>query len=562
MYIKKLLLQETYPEVKSIREVLFKLGTNFIVDAGKYKEKGNGVGKTTALKLIDVCLGAKDKKYIYTDYEMDSENIDLKNYIHESKIQVIIELVDKWEDEDAIHKELKVDLFKGGKKYINGEKYKEADYWCELNKAIFNNYQNVPTFRQLIGMFVRINQKFDNNKFLKYLDSHTNAAIYENIYSYLFDLHSQDISTEILRLKGEIKEKEDDIQHLKKINRFKYVDVIKQKIGVLDKEIKELSEDLAVLIDTTKFKENEQKINEIKLTYSKINDLIDESMFKKKRSLSILESAKKESEESIDTSLLEKLYEETTKNFGKLGKTFTELVNFNKQLVQNKISYFEKQVIKWSSKIQVLEEKRESLFKEHKSVIMLIEDNKINEYTDIQDKLGNAREDLGRNKQIITVYNELNKELSSTQTNLNTLLDSLEKKEDSLSLFNRKFSEYSKMTNGEGYILFHKEKGFPLAIEDIEKGLSTGAKKSVIAAFDLAYQAFAVEIGKKVPKFIVHDVIETLDRIALESIVTIANDVQCQYIAAVLNEKIANHHSIKNEDIILTLSESERMFKM
>ncbi|MBC2174229.1 DUF2326 domain-containing protein [Listeria booriae] len=562
MYIKKLLLQETYPEVRLIREVVFKLGTNFIVDAGKDREKGNGVGKTTALKLIDVCLGAKDKKYIYTDYEMDSENIDLKDYIHESKIQVALELVDKWEDDDAIHRELKVDLFKGGKKYIDGVKYKESDYWYELNKAIFKNDQNVPTFRQLIGMFVRINQKFDNNKFLKYLDSHVNAAKYENIYSYLFDLQSQDMSAEILGLKDEIKEKQDDIQHLKKINRFKYVDVINQKIGILEKEIKELSEDLAVLIDTTKFKENEQKINEIKLTYSKINDLLDESMFKKKRSVSILEGAKKESKESVDTSLLEKLYEETTQNFDKLEKTFIELVNFNEQLVQNKISYFKKQVSKWSIKINVLEEERENLFKEHKNVIMLIEENKIDEYTDIQERLGNAREDLGRNKQIITVYNELNNQLSSTQEKLDTLLDSLEKQEDSLSIFNQKFSAYSKMTNGEGYVLYHKEKGFPLAIEDIEKGLSTGTKKSVIAAFDLAYQAFAVEIGKMTPKFIVHDVIETLDRIALESIVTIANDVQCQYIASVLKEKISNHPSIKNEDIILTLSESERMFKM
>jgi uncharacterized protein YydD (DUF2326 family) len=54
-----------------IRNILFHTGINLIVDDTPFisgKETGNNVGKTTVLKLVDFCLGAKAKG-IYSDYE-------------------------------------------------------------------------------------------------------------------------------------------------------------------------------------------------------------------------------------------------------------------------------------------------------------------------------------------------------------------------------------------------------------------------------------------------------------------------------------------------------------
>ncbi|GAA3622110.1 hypothetical protein [Secundilactobacillus similis] len=61
MKLNKLQLLKTAPSLEVIRTVDFHDGMNFIVDAGSSQEKGNGVGKTTFLKLIDLCLGAKEK---------------------------------------------------------------------------------------------------------------------------------------------------------------------------------------------------------------------------------------------------------------------------------------------------------------------------------------------------------------------------------------------------------------------------------------------------------------------------------------------------------------------
>ncbi len=134
-------------------------------------------------------------------------------------------------------------------------------------------------------------------------------------------------------------------------------------------------------------------------------------------------------------------------------------------------------------------------------------------------------------------------------------------KEDSLSIFNKYFSKYSEKTNGEPFMLYSTEEGFLFGIDNVKRGLSTGTRKSIIAAFDLAYQQFAKQLDKKVPNFIVHDVIETLDKVSLTAIINIVNSVECQYIVAVLKEKIQGHDLIQESNIIVTLSENNRPFK-
>ena len=44
-----------------IREIQFRMGINLIVDESEGKITGNGVGKTTVLKLIDFCFSNRRK---------------------------------------------------------------------------------------------------------------------------------------------------------------------------------------------------------------------------------------------------------------------------------------------------------------------------------------------------------------------------------------------------------------------------------------------------------------------------------------------------------------------
>jgi len=560
VFIKCLTIKEKIPVEKIIREIPFTKGMNFIVDEGKNQEKGNSVGKTTILKLIDLCLGAKVKKFVYYDDETKQTNEKLKTYIIKNKINVELTVVDSFDKQNSTEYILSVDLYPRGKRYINGVEKNQNEYWQQLNVIFFSNLANSPTFRQLINMFVRIDQRADNNKFLKFLDR-TNGATYENIYSYLFELQDQEISNYILELRKEVTEKNKEIKNFMSINNFKSVDSINQKINLLEASIDELNNQMGILVDSRKFKENEEKISEIKIEYANYKDQIDGMLFKRKRITEILTDAEQEIKNGIDVGVLRNLYNTTQEAMGELHKEFGDLVKFNDELVHNKIKYFNSQLEKIDEKIAFLEESKNQLFENHRNVIMLIEENKIDQYTLLQNELAEYNEELGSNKSIRSTYNLLDNRVAELQKKLEETENEADVKEDALTLFNKYFSQYSEKTNGEPFMLYRTEEGFPFGIDHVKKGLSTGTRKSIIAAFDLAYQQLAKELGKKVPNFIVHDVIETIDQVALNAIINIVNSIECQYIVAVLKEKIRDNGLIQSSNIIVTLSENDRPFR-
>lgn len=561
MFIKRLTIKETIHAQEIIREIPFTMGMNFIVDAGKDQEKGNSVGKTTILKLIDICLGAKDRKFIYYDDETKQTNERLKNYIIDNKVNVDLMVVESFNEEDSNEQHiLSVDLYPRGKRYINGIEVNQNEYWKQLNEIFFSNFANYPTFRQLINMFVRIDQRTDNNKFLKFLER-TNDATYENIYSYLFEMQDQVVSNHILELRREIAEKNKEIKNFMSINNFKSIDSVNQKVILLESTIDDLNNQMNILVNSRKFKENEEKISEIKIKYADYNDRIDELLFKRKRITDILTDAKQEIKNTIDKEVLRNLYNETLEAMGELHKEFEDLVKFNDELMNNKIRYFNSQLEKIEEKIVSLEENKNRLFEKHKNVIMLIEENKIDEYTSLQNKLAEYNEELGSNKNIRSIYYHLESRVAELDEELEKIEAGAAVKEDSLSIFNKYFSQYSEKTNGEPFMLYNTEKGFPFGIDYVKRGLSTGTRKSIIAAFDLAYQQLAKDLGKKVPNFIVHDVIETIDQVALKAIINIVNSIECQYIVAVLKEKIQDNDLIQESNIVVTLSENDRPFR-
>ena len=155
MRIKKLIVRKTKPSEEIIREVVFnEKGLNLIVDntSEDVIESGNSVGKSTAIKIIDLCLGAKSVRELYYDSDTKSENVKVREFLKTYKVQA--ELILSNESEKKLYS-IKRDLFKNGKKYIADEPYTESEFWAELKKIIFGLEEPRPTFRQLIPKFIR-----------------------------------------------------------------------------------------------------------------------------------------------------------------------------------------------------------------------------------------------------------------------------------------------------------------------------------------------------------------------------------------------------------------------
>lgn len=560
MYIRRLTLKETSPSEKIIREINFKLGLNLIVDAGKNQEKSNSVGKTTILKLIDIALGARERKYIYFNEETKKSNEKLKNYIIDSKVQVVLEVAKSFTDCTDCQ-ELAVDLFPNRKRYINGGSVSISDYTRHLNFIFFSNSQDKPTFRQLIKMFVRIDQKADNDKFLKFL-TRTSDKVYNNVYSYLFNLQEQELANDILAYKEKIGEKEKELKNYMKSSNFDSIDIITQKINLLEKRVEYINYQIDILIDSQKFKENENKISEIRIEYAQIKDNLDKLYFQKERIKDIIERTEIDRNNLVSEEILETLYKEVSCLTDKLDKEFKDLIKFNTELVENKLNYFNYQLEKKECQIKQLEINKNRLFSSYKNITMLVEDNKIEEYTVLKNDLANYLEELGKNKNISETYCFLLKSLHRLKEELRTLEESSESSYEMISIFNEFFSDFSRKTNGQSFMLYKTDGAFPFGINHVNGVLSTGTRKSIITAFDLAYQKFAKKINKNVPNFVIHDVIETIDYQAFKAIADIVSGIECQYIVAVLKEKISGKEFIHGDNILVELSENEKPFNI
>jgi len=561
MYIKRLAIYESYPIDKLVREVTFKEGVNFIVDTKNKKgQRGNGVGKTTTLKLIDICLGSQEKKYIYTDAELDVENVELKDYINNSKVFAELTVCESLTDRDAVCDVLRVDLYSNGRRYINDQQHPLKEYQGQLARIFFNNRNDKPSFRELIGMFVRLDQKSDNDRFLHYLSDFTANIEYENVYNYLFRLSDEAVSEAVRALKERAKLLMSDRKKLLKINGISSINIVDQKVVEIDKVIDGVKKKLDVLIDAESMKANEESISEAKNKYLEITNQIDKYEFRSQRVQEIISSSKRDSLKKVDRSVLKNLYDETKGYFKELNKTFDQLIQFNEQIIINKIAYFDNQLEEINKRLSLLEQQREGLFEHYKDVVVLIKDNNIAQYAQLQSELEETLKEKGSLENILENYKRLTKSHELAEEELGKMTADGVDPAANISIYNDYFTSYTQLINHESYLLYLTDKDFPIGISNVKSGFSTGTKKSVIAAFDLAYQSYAQKQGIQSPRFIVHDVIETMDEVGLSNTVKIANKIKCQYIAAVLNDKLHGVENVTEVDKRLLLSDDNKLF--
>lgn len=134
-----------------------------------------------------------------------------------------------------------------------------------------------------------------------------------------------------------------------------------------------------------------------------------------------------------------------------------------------------------------------------------------------------------------------------------------------MTSFNGFFTPLAQRINNEKPILVYSSdtSEFPVSITEIS-GSSTGTRKSLIAAFDFAYQQFAKANCISVPHFVVHDVVENVEGEDLNAVIEAANELDAQYVVAVLKEKLDSSNIPENEQCelqIIRLSDDDKLFE-
>lgn len=558
MLIESLSIIKEIPQFEVIRNVKFNLnGLNLIVD--KPNASGNGIGKTTFLRLIDIAMGATEISSLYKDKEQSSENKELKNFIENSKVFIKMILFNPNLKENI---ELEVDLFTNGGRRINGHKANYNEYTSYLNQIIFNNKNKKPSFRKLIGKFVRIKMDGDNDKFLKFASPYTKDDEYQNIYDFLFKFQNENISEEILNLRKRVKELDKEFKTIKANFSYDSVEQINTALSSINNTLNELKRKQKNYISNDIILD-ENKIIANRNYYANLNSEIEKLEFDINIIHSNISDLEKE-DNNIDLGTLKEFYDEVNEQISNMSISFEKLIVFNEKLKNNKLQTNKKILANRLEQLEEIQLQKIRFYEQNKEAMFLIESGTVSDYLENQSRILEYENKKGKTEEAERIYSQYEDELSITKQKLEKAENSLDSSniEDKIENFNKIFGDFSIRTLGSSYYLYTTKEKFPLKISNTIGPISTGNKKTAIAAFDMSYFQFAKENNIDCPNFIVHDVLENIDKNDLDNTLKLAKEIGCQYIIAMLKEKADNQKEISEDDIILTLSEDDKLFRV
>lgn len=543
MKIKKLIVRKTKPSEEVIREIQFnEKGLNLIIDdtPESLRESGNSVGKSTAIKIIDLCLGARSVRELYYDSDTRSENVVVKDFLDEFKIQAELILI----DENKRGCSIKRDLFPRGKKYIFNEPYSKQDFLDELKKIIFDLKEPRPTFRQLIPKFVRVENTAEE-RMIKFLPIMTGSDVYDTIYCFLFQIYCD----ELLSKKGEITERlsecQKTIQTLEKSKSISSLSVLKQSLEIINSDLKDLYDKRNKLSYMDEYREELDSKRKLTLRINDLQEKMELVEFEIANiENSIVSLAKEKSE--INIQILQAVYQEAKSYIPTLQKNFEDMVSFHNSMIQNRIDFIQKPLNvkkelleQYSSQLATILEQKEKITIEALDEGLLDELNMLNrKIEDLSLKKGEIKQSIQLLEEQEAVRQDLNKELLVIQNQMEN--DGIDEK---IKKFNQFFSDYCDKLYGEKYLLAYnenwkEEKKFPVSIASLGGKVGTGKKKAVIVAFDLAYMQYSIEMGIKVPQFVIHDKMENTHINQIKTIFEICEGIDGQYIIPILRERI------------------------
>jgi uncharacterized protein YydD (DUF2326 family) len=568
MKIDRLIVRETSPQYKIIRDIKFNTkGLNLILDeTNNVKQNtGNSVGKTTVIKIIDLCLGANSVSILYKDKDTKAENNAIKNYL--SKYCVEAELLLSNESD---HYNIVRALYNKGKRYIDEIEYKESEFNSKLKELLFNSTDKFPTLRQLIPRFIRIeNQQLEN--MIKFIPMASNDDI-EMIHLFLLNIDAKKILNDKNLASRELKSAQKEYEILLKAENSPNLSFLEEKIKLIDDQIKQLTEQRKKIDYIQSYKEELENRDSIlsKIDQNNISiSSIDFDVELNKKSLSDLE----QEVTSIDVMQIKELYNEVKAFIPNLHKTYEDVLSFHVSMIRNKIDFVKNNITELEKQRSSLEEQRDSLIKQKQNIsIELIDSGLLNDLNSLNTQIDELNFEKGIAFNTIDKLKIAEKSISDWLSKYNSAEEDLKKMDsnisDTISLFNKFFSLYSEKLYNEKYLFTYNSKWksmkeSPFNVNTIEGNPGTGKKHAQIVAFDLAYLKLLENMNTNFPQFIIHDKLENTHINQLTTIFELCSDINGQFIVPILKERIEKiDNKLLEKATIITLSQESKFFKI
>lgn len=565
MFLKRLIIEN---KTGVIRDIPFKKGINLIVDETPENQTqqttGNNVGKTTVLRLIDYCLGAKGEN-IYRDTEFSNQpNTTIQNFLIDTEVLITLELIEDIEDENSEKIVIQRNFLDRKKKIlkINNVDILAKDFDFELKKAIYKTEVDKPTFRQIISKNIRIDKDRMNN-IVKVLGKFVSNEVYEALFLFWLGINTD--RAEDKRNLTDKRKREKAFR--KRLEKEGELSLIEQKLAFHNDKIKELEEQRKNFNLNENYNEDIEKLNPVKYNLNRTSLRISQLEMRKDL---IFESKIDLEQEytNINTSQIEDLYKRANALIPNIQVTFEETLKFHNDLISEKLEYITKELPELEEKLQSLRVDLNKLRnQEYELTNKIQKTGVIEDLEKIVAELNKQFESKGNLEEQKRLWEVSNEKLERIEDRLDMINKDITSNDDLIkrrvTLFNRYFTKMSEELYDENYILtsIKKEVGYDLIVTNIEGNPSTGKKKGQIAAFDFAYIQFADYLDIRCLHFILHDQLENIHDNQLNTLIDVANGLNCQYIVPILRDKIPENTNIDLYQV-LSLSQNNKLFQL
>jgi uncharacterized protein YydD (DUF2326 family) len=565
MHLHKLLV---FKNGKLLREIEFKKGLNLILNsASSSAASGNSVGKSTPSRLLDYIFLSSGED-IYTEPEFGKKIPDVVDFI--SNNQILVELNFKGFDKnDYKVGRVLTTTPKDSEYFIDGKSVEKSKYSDLVGAQIFGQTFDKPSIRNLSHKFIR-NTNDKMQKTTKFLHGNTKPDVYDQLYLFLFGFKGLDLLKEKATLTNKISTKTKHLAAYRNPHR-------ESALLKMIKPLKDEESSIKINIKNYDFRESQENsvtglvkiqgdISDLTIEYSRAKNRVDYL----NKSISNLKSQTS----NVDGRELSVIYAEAGVAIsGDLKRSFEDLMVFHNKVVSNKVNLIERDV---HESLTVVEDLRGKMDKLHEAETQIFRSIKepdtlksialaYNDLSKVKEQIASVTALLSKIEDakdiIISLGKSKDKVVSEITNNIKSLANNIED-------FNNYFGELSKYFYGERYIFdlefdSDKEKCI-FEIACITPNPTGGKKKGELSAFDLAYIEFVRSSKLKRPTFVVHDSIEDVDVNQVFDIFTKANQIDGQYIVALLSDKIsdAKFLPLKEGSVILELSENDKFFKM
>lgn len=571
----KLLRIETEDEV--LRELHFHKGINLIVDDTPTStndtnelKTGNNVGKTTVLKLIDFCFGAKAKN-IYTDPENERQDYELvKNFLIDYKVVITLVLKEDLDDDDSDEIVIRRNFLSRNKvlRQVNDKNCTEDEFEEQIRMLLFPDVtEGKPTLRQLLSHNIRYSDESIGHT-LKVLNRYTKDVEYETLYLYLFGCKFEggQKKQELLTKIGQ------EISFKERLEKKQTKNAYEAALALVEREIQNLNEKKANLNINENYEEDLAHYTQIKYEKNKTAELISNLEIR----MNIIVETQRDMEQEmsdIDLQQLRQIYFQAGTQFEKIQHTFEELVTYHNKMVVEKIRFISKELPELNSKITDERKRLDTLCEEEREYATIVaQGDTFAELEKLIEELNEKYRQKGEYESVISQMEDVDTNIKQYREELDEIdqkifTDDFEDTvKNQINKFNVFFSEVSKKLYGETYAIkyeteINKKQQKMYKFSTFNANMSSGKKQGEILCFDLAYIQFADSEKMPCVHFLLNDKKELVHDNQLVNVMDYVSDKNVQFVASILKDKLPDKLR-KEEFYVIELSQDNKLLRI